>query len=152
MPKHKERKWIPYSADQMLSLVMAVETYPEFLPWCTGVTITARDKDGSQEHLTADLTVAFKMFREQFTSTVDCQHEKREINIAYIDGPFRYLNNRWRFEQNKDGSCTIDFFIDFEFRSLALQMLISAVFDKAVRKMISAFEARAHEIYGSASA
>ena len=151
MPKHKERKWVPYSADQMLSLVMAVETYPEFLPWCTGVVVKSHEKQDSQENLTADLTVAFKMFKEHFTSTVDCRHDKREINIAYIDGPFRYLNNRWRFEQNQDGSCTIDFFIDFEFKSLALQMLISAVFDKAVRKMISAFETRAHAVFGPAS-
>ena len=152
MPKHKERKWVPHSADQMLSLVMAVETYPEFLPWCTSVVIKNHTNDGAYENLTADQSGAFKMFQEQFTSTVDCRHDKREINIAYLDGPFRYLNNRWRFEQNPDGSCTIDFFIDFEFRSLPLQMLISAVFDKAVRKMISAFETRADQVFGQTSA
>ena len=151
MTRHTQRKWVRHSADEMLALVMDVKRYPEFLPWCTGTRIKTHDIQDEQEFMTADMMIAFKMVREKFTSQVDCNRQTREINIQYIDGPFEHLQNRWRFEQNEDGTCTIDFLIDFEFKSRALKVLISALFDEAVRRMVDAFEKRADRLYGPSS-
>ena len=94
----------------------------------------------------ADLLVGFKMLRERFTSRVTL-NEPNSIQVEYLDGPFRYLNNHWIFKPTKDG-CVIDFFIDFEFRSRLLQRLIGPLFTEAVRRMVSAFDNRALALYG----
>lgn len=148
MPIHKERRHVRHSPDQMYDLVMDVKSYPEFLPWCTGTRIRSEEHKGAITILTADLIVAFKAFRESFTSRVEAKREIRHINIEYLDGPFKYLHNRWVFEQNDDGSCTIDFYIDFQFKSKVLQVLISSVFEHAVKRMVNAFETRADKLYG----
>ncbi len=148
MPIHEQRKWVRHSADEMLNIVMQIEQYPEFLPWCTGARIRSSDKEQDKEIIVADLLVAFKMFREKFTSRVVVDRAHKKIDVEYLNGPFKYLKNRWTFEPNEDGSCTIDFYIEFEFKSRALQMLISVVFGEAVRRMVGAFEARADRVYG----
>ncbi len=151
MPIHQERKRVRHSADQMLDLVASVDQYPEFLPWCVGAHIKSQKEEGGTEVMMADVSVAIKVFQETFTSRVNTDRSARRIDIDYLDGPFRHLNNRWIFEQNEDGTCTIDFFIDFEFQSRALQMLASAVFHEAVRRMVNAFVARADAVYGTAA-
>ncbi len=88
------------------------------------------------------------MVRERFTSRVTLNRPSR-IDVAYSEGPFRYLENHWKFETQADGSCIIDFFVDFEFRSRVLQTLIGALFSEAVRRMVSAFEGRARQLYGA---
>lgn len=143
MPTHAERRALPYRADQMFDLVADIERYPEFLPWCTGARIRARDGDV----ITADLMIGFRVFRERFTSKVTLQRPHR-IDVNYTDGPFRYLNNHWEFEPQADGSCVIDFYVDFEFRSQLLQKLIGVLFNEAVRRMVAAFESRARQLYG----
>ena len=150
MPSYKERKRVSHTADQMLDLVASVDRYPEFLPWCAGVNIKSKTTTGHRETMTADLSVAFKLFRETFTSRANTDRAQRRIDIDYLDGPFRHLTNRWIFEQNEDGTCVIDFFIDFEFRSVVLQMLTSAVFHEAARRMVNAFVDRAAAVYGTA--
>jgi coenzyme Q-binding protein COQ10 len=144
MPTHAERRHLPYSPEQLFDLVADVRRYPEFLPWCVGVRIHER----SDTLLVADLLIGFKMVRERFHSRVvlDCP---RRIDVAYSEGPFRYLNNHWVFIPQPDGSCIIDFFVDFEFRSRMLQRVIEVLFNEAVRRMVSAFEARARELYGA---
>lgn len=149
MPSYKERKRVSHTADQMLNLVASVDQYPEFLPWCAGVHIKSKKTIGHKETMTADLSVAFKLFRETFTSRANTDRAQRRIDIDYLDGPFRHLTNRWIFEQNEDGTCVIDFFIDFEFRSRALQMLASIVFHEAARRMVNAFVDRANAVYGT---
>lgn len=148
MPIHEQRKWVRHSADEMLDIVAQVEHYPEFLPWCTGARIRSNEKQQDTQIIVADLLVAFKVFREKFTSRVTVDRTHKQINVEYLNGPFKYLTNRWTFESNEDGSCTIDFYIDFEFKSRALQMLISAVFGEAVHRMVGAFETRANAVYG----
>ncbi len=142
MPTHAEKKFVPYTPEQMFDLVADVERYPEFLPWCTGSRI--RRRDGNR--LVADLMVGFKMVRERFTSEVMLDRPRR-IDVRYTDGPFRFLNNHWEFER-AEGGCAIDFYLDFEFRSRVLQRLIGVVFQEAVRRMVGAFEARARQLYG----
>ncbi len=120
-----------------------VERYPEFLPWCSAARITRRDGDT----FWADLRVRFTMFSERFTSKV-VLHPDEQIDVAYIEGPFRYLNNHWKFIPQPDGSCMIDFYVDFEFRSRILQKMIGLLFNEAVSRMVNAFEARARQLYG----
>ncbi len=143
MISHSEQRILPYTAEQMFDLVAAVERYPEFLPWCRAARI--RTRDGDVIH--ADLAIGFRMFRERFTSRVELDRPGR-IDVAYTDGPFRHLENRWGFEDRPDGGCLIDFHVDFEFRSYLLQKLIGALFTEAVHRMVRAFETRATELYG----
>jgi coenzyme Q-binding protein COQ10 len=143
MPTHAERKHLPYRADQLFDLVADVARYPEFLPWCTGARIRERRDDV----IIADLLIGFRMIRERFTSRVTLNRSDR-IDVAYSEGPFRYLENHWKFEAQADGSCIIDFYVDFEFRSRVLQRVIGALFNEAVRRMVGAFEGRARQLYG----
>lgn len=145
MPTHAEQRLLPYRPEQLFDLVADIERYPEFLPWCVACRVTR--KDGPV--VWGDLMVGFRVFRETFTSKVTLDRPDR-IHVEYVDGPFRYLNNHWRFLPEDGGKATtIDFYIDFEFRSRLLQKVATTVFNEAVRRMVGAFEARAHEIYGS---
>ena len=76
------------------------------------------------------------------------EHPNQLIDVEYITGPFRYLNNHWRFIEADDGGCIIDFYVDFEFKSRVLQRLIGLLFNEAVSRMVGAFETRARQLYG----
>lgn len=146
MPTHAEQRILPYTPEQLFDLVADVERYPEFLPWCVG----ARVRERRDDLIIADLLIGFRMFRERFTSKVTLDRPRR-IDVAYSEGPFRYLDNHWVFEP-VEGGCRIDFFVDFEFRSAILQKLIGVLFNEAVRRMVAAFETRAQRLYGAAGA
>ena len=143
MPTHAEKRLLPYTPEQLFDLVADVERYPEFLPWAVAARI--RSREGNV--ITADLMIGFKMFRERFTSRVVLDRPQR-IDVSYTEGPFKYLNNHWVFEPMAGGGTCIDFFVDFEFRSVILQRLIGMLFNEAVRRMVQAFETRARQLYG----
>ncbi len=150
MPKYAERRVLPYTPKQLYDLVADIERYPEFLPWCVG----ARVRERRDDLVVADLVIGFRMFRERFTSRVTLKPDDPEgprIDVAYAEGPFRYLTNRWLFRPHEKG-CEIDFFVDFEFRSKLLQMTIEMLFTEAVRRMVRAFEQRAAALYGKPAA
>ena len=142
MPKHAEKRHLPHSPEEMFALVADIEKYPEFLPWCVGTRV--RSNDG--EVVLADMVIGYKMFREKFTSEVRLSKPDR-IDVAYTDGPFKYLSNHWIFLKEPDGTCIVDFYVDFEFRSKFLQTMIGTVFNEAVRIMVQSFEKRAEKIY-----
>ncbi|MGF1592013.1 MAG: type II toxin-antitoxin system RatA family toxin [Kiloniellaceae bacterium] len=144
MPTHKERRVLPYSPAQLYELVIDIERYPEFLPWCLGARVRTREDD----LIVADLIIGFKMFRERFTSCVKPDAAAGRIDVTYAEGPFRYLENHWVFLDHPAG-CEIDFYVDFEFRNKLLQRVIEALFHEAVRRMVSAFETRARALYGA---
>lgn len=144
MPTHAERRVLPYRPEQLFDLVADIERYPEFLPWCIAARIKRREGDV----ILADLVIGFKMIRERFTSRVRLDRPNLRIDVAYTEGPFRYLNNHWIFEPAPHDSCLLDFFVDFEFRSALLQKVIGVLFNEAVRRMVAAFEARARALYG----
>ena len=144
MPTHAEKRRLPHTPEQMFDLVADVEKYPEFLPWCVATRIKSRHG----ETIVADMAVGYKMFREKFTSVARLDRAHMCIDIEYREGPFRYLNNHWLFERDGKG-CAIDFYIDFEFRSQLLEKAITVVFNKAVSRMVEAFEKRARMKYGS---
>ena len=146
MPTHTEKRIMPYTAKQMYDLVADVETYPDFLPWCAATRIRKVTKDSHKTIIEADLIIAFKVFRERFGSRVTLKAEKFSIDVEYLDGPFKYLNNHWIF-RDVDGGCEADFFVDFEFKSRVLQALIGVVFNEAMQRIVKAFEMRADELY-----
>ena len=133
MPTHHETRFLPQTAEQLFDLVSDVDDYPNFLPWCVALRVTSRNDN----EIRADMVVGFKMLREKFTSRVTLTPKER-IDVEYLDGPFRYLENRWLFI-DKDGGCEIDFFIDFEFRSRLLRKIMEPLFHEAVRRMVRTF-------------
>ena len=143
MPTHAERRVLPYTPEQLFDIVADIERYPEFLPWCVATRIRAREGNV----ITADVVIGFKMFRERFT-TRDVLDRPRRIDVTYHEGPFKYLNNHWLFEPVGEGSCDLDFYIDFEFKTRLLQMAVGALFNEAVKVMVSSFEKRAKALYG----
>lgn len=142
MPTHAEKRILPYTPEQLFGLVADVEKYSEFLPWCVACRVTSRE--GNVFH--ADLVIGYKMIREKFTSRVTAL-KPDHIHVEYIDGPMKYLSNHWRFIDNGDGSTTLDFFVDFEFKNPFFQSMMEPFFDKAFKKMVAAFEERAADVY-----
>ncbi len=149
MPTHAEKRVLPYSPRQLYDLVADIERYPEFLPWCIAARVRQHESDRGL--ITADMVIGFKVFRERFTSCARLDPDGQRIDVAYEKGPFKYLNNHWVFEDHPQG-CTIDFYVDFAFRSRILQKLIEPLFSEAVRRMVSAFETRARALYGAPGA
>ena len=134
----------------MFRLVADVEQYPEFVPLCQDLQVRGRKElEDGRSVLVADMTVAYKLFKETFTSRVELNPEARTILVEYLDGPFKHLENRWTFEETGEASCNVGFFISYEFRSKTLGALMGAMFERAFRKFSSAFEQRANEVYGA---
>ncbi len=152
MPSFHTSRRVAHSAGNMFALVADVEQYPKFVPLCQGLKVLRREKAGPNETIVARMTVAYKMFRESYTSRVILKPDEHEIDVDYLDGPFRRLENRWTFKPEGEAASQIGFYLDYEFRSKPLQMLMGAVFDRAFRKFADAFEARADEIYGKQAA
>ena len=144
MPIHRETRILPYTPEQVFSLVADVERYPEFLPWCVACRIKRQETSTS---FTADLAVGFKMVREQFTSRVTLD-PPGGITVEYLTGPFEHLRNTWGFKPAAGGT-EVDFFLSFEFRSKLLQAVIGVLFEEAVQRMVGAFETRAAKLYGN---
>ncbi|HEX3350744.1 MAG TPA: type II toxin-antitoxin system RatA family toxin [Acetobacteraceae bacterium] len=146
MPTHAETKIVAYTDEQLFDLVADVGSYPKFLPWC----VAARVRTKTETELVADLTIGFGPFRETFTSRVTLERPHR-VRVQYEHGPFRYLNNEWKFTPDPRG-CRVNFFVDFEFRNPVLRAAIGVVFNEAVRRMVNAFLKRARDIYATPGA
>ncbi|WBO24238.1 type II toxin-antitoxin system RatA family toxin [Sphingomonas abietis] len=142
MPRHAETRQLPYTPEQMFDLVADVAHYGEFLPWIVAVRV----REDSPGEMIADLVVGFKGISEKFTSKVSKERASR-IHVDYLEGPLERLTNDWAFRPDGQGGCFVDFAVDFAFRSRIFEMLAGQVFDRALRKMIGAFEDRAAKLY-----
>ncbi|MEQ1944611.1 type II toxin-antitoxin system RatA family toxin [Mesorhizobium sp. VNQ89] len=151
MPQFETTRYVAHSPANMFALVADVERYPEFLPLCEALTVRSRREREGRTMLVADMTVGYKAIRETFTSQVHLKPDELAIDVKYIDGPFRYLNNDWRFEPDGKGGSKVNFFIDYEFKSRVLGALMGAMFDRAFRMFTDAFEKRADVIYGQSN-
>ncbi len=145
MPTHAEKRHLPYTPEQLFDLVAGVEKYPEFLPWCISSKITKREGNV----IYADLVIGYKMIREKFGSKVTLARPDA-IHVEYLSGPMKYLSNHWRFIRESDGTCSIDFHVDFEFKNAIFRSLMGIFFNEIVRRMVAAFETRAQALYGGA--
>jgi len=155
VPTHKENRVVQHSPRQLYDLVADIEKYPDFLPWCVAARNCSRETLTDGELVTADMVIGFKMFRERVRSKVtlhppDESDSGGRIDVEYVEGPLKYLQNHWVFMPTGNGGCEIDFFVDFEFRSRILQKIVGALFHEAVRRMVAAFERRATALYGPA--
>lgn len=148
MPQYETTRRVAHSPENMFALVADVEEYPEFLPMCEALSVRSRREREGITLLVADMTVGYKAIRETFTSQVVLRPDKNLIDVRYVDGPFRHLENRWTFEPTGDGGCLVHFHIDYEFKNRILGALMGAMFDRAFRKFAEAFEKRADKIYG----
>lgn len=146
MPGIQETRRLPYSAEQMYDLVADVARYGEFLPW----VIATRVRSDSETEMVADMLVGFSAIREKFTSRV-MKHRPERIEVQYVDGPLKDLDNLWVFRAVGEKECEIDFSVQFAFRNALFEKLAGQYFDKAFRKMVTAFEERAAKLYGSSS-
>jgi coenzyme Q-binding protein COQ10 len=149
MPQLSTTKRVHHAAAEMFDLVADVEHYPEFVPLCRSLTVRKRTQEAGKDVIVADMTVAYKLVRETFTSRVTLDRPNLEILVEYLEGPFRRLNNRWNFRPAGDRACDVDFYIAYEFRSRTLALLMGTVFDAAFRRFASAFERRADQVYGT---
>ena len=146
MPGIRETKRLPYSVEQMFDLVADVARYPEFLPWVVATRV--RSDDGHE--MLADMLVGFKALREKFTSRV-LKDRPHRLEVIYIDGPMRDLDNLWHFRPLPGGGCELDFCVEFTFKNKMFEMLAGSYFDRAFHKMVAAFETRADALYGNSS-
>jgi coenzyme Q-binding protein COQ10 len=151
MPSFRTTRRVDHTAGKMFDLVADVERYPEFVPLCQALRVRRRREIGEGVSvIVADMTVAFGPVKETFASQVTLDRSNLAILVEYINGPFRQLENRWRFRPDGEHACNVDFFISYEFKSRTLGLLMGSVFDATFRKMAEAFERRADAIYRAA--
>jgi coenzyme Q-binding protein COQ10 len=133
----------------MYALVADVERYPEFLPLCEAITVLSRGEADDKPMIVAAMEIGYKALRERFTTRVVLSPAEPSVFVTYLDGPFHHLDNRWRFSPVDGGrACDVAFWIDYQFKSPMLGLLMGAMFDKAFRKFSEAFENRARSVYG----
>jgi coenzyme Q-binding protein COQ10 len=153
MPQFRTTRRVRHSASDMFDLVADVERYPEFVPLCQSLKVRRRSASGEGiETLVADMTVAYKLIRETFTSRVTLDRPNLTILVEYLDGPFSRMENRWDFKPTGERGCEVQFFISYEFKSRVLGMMMGAMFEAAFRRFAEAFERRADAVYGRATA
>ena len=149
MPQFSTKRRVAHSAADMFNLVADVEHYPEFVPLCRSLQVRQRTDAGEgRDVIVADMTIAYKLIHETFTSRVTLDRAKLEILVEYLEGPFRKMNNRWSFRPVGQDACDVEFFIVYEFRSRTLGLLMGAMFETAFRRFSAAFERRADQVYG----
>ena len=138
MISHRETRAVAWPAELMYAVVSDVEKYPEFLPWVAALRVLSRRENG----LTAEMVVGYGALRERYTSDVALDPAGRRIDVVEIKGPFKTLENHWRFTPKGEG-CEVEFSIAFEFRNRLLHSVAGQAFEKVLLKMADAFEARA---------
>ena len=147
MPKQEESKTVNYSKDQMFDLVADIDRYDEFLPWCNNSKIINTSIKDDIKIVIADLEIGYDQFVYTYRSEVKLHKDKSEINVRNLDGPFKYLENNWKFVTVNESECEIRFKIDFELNITLFDILMRKFFDLAFQKMVDAFISRANEIY-----
>ncbi len=148
MPQFETTHRVGHSAQEMFDLVADVEAYPQFVPLCERLVVRAQRQDGEKRFLVADMTIGYKVIRETFSSQVTLDRPALAIRADYLDGPFRFMENRWTFVPTGEGESDISFHIAYEFKSRALALVMGTMFDRVFRTFSDAFEKRADVIYG----
>ena len=147
MPHFEKIHPVGHSAQDMFDLVADIDRYPEFVPLCQGLNTTSVRQKAGREIRVANMTAGYMAIKETFTCQVVLNRADNEILASYIEGPFKYLENKWKFEEVGTSSCNIHFTLDYEFKSMALSLLMGSMFDRAFAHFTQAFEDRADELY-----
>lgn len=149
MPSFTTKRSVLHAAEQMFDLVADVDKYPQFVPLCRDMKVRRRTTaDDGTETLIAEMTVAYKLIKETFTSKVTLDRPNLKILVKYLDGPFSHMENRWSFRPAGPDRSEVEFFLSYEFKSRTFALLMGAMFDAAFRRFSAAFEARADAVYG----
>ena len=157
MPTFDTVRRVAFTPQQMYALVADIERYPEFLPLCAGLSVRSREIVDGKQVVVAAMEIGFQAIRERFTTRVVLSPDEPSVLVSYLDGPFHHLENRWRFLPVDGGRacvspeascCDVGFWIDYQFKSPMLGLLMGAMFDKAFHKFSEAFEQRARAVYG----
>lgn len=147
--RHHVSKLLPFTPDQLYRLVGDVDAYPDFVPWITAMRTWNPRKLGQDiEAVDAEAAVGFKFLKERFSTRVRRDARGRQIDVSLLSGPFKKLENRWRFLDAGHGCTRVEFDIEFQFKSRLLEALLTANFNGAVDKLMACFEARARSLYG----
>ena len=148
MPSASITKKIPCTKKNLIEMVLDIEKYPEFVPWCLGGKIHTIIDKGNTVKITADLTIGKSFFCETYKSFVVYDKSVDSIHATNIGGPLKYLENKWDFRQTGDSS-EIDFHVDFELKNEILNILMIKTFDLGLKKIADAFEKRANELFNN---
>ena len=148
MPKASVKRLIECKKDQLIDLVLDIEKYPEFVPFCLGSHVYEKNKEGSQILIIADLTIGKGPFKDTYKSDVKFDKENSTINVTNIGGPLNHLKNNWKFIEIEGGT-EISFDIDFEIENKFLNVLMSKSFEFSLNKIADAFQKRAEDLYRS---
>jgi coenzyme Q-binding protein COQ10 len=149
VPQFSTKRRVRHTASDMFDLVADVEKYPQFVPLCSAIKIKSHAAKGDGVTvMVSDMKVANKLIRQTYASRVTLDRPGLKIVVEYLDGPFSRMQNRWTFHPAGENLCDVEFFIDYEFKSRTLAMLMGAMFDTAFRRFAAAFEKRADEIFG----
>jgi|SRR3954470_6013048 coenzyme Q-binding protein COQ10 len=148
VPTIQATRRVHHSADEMFDLVADVERYPAFVPLCRAHAIESREKRAETEILMTEMTVAYRVFRETFTSRVTLDRRNGRILVESMDGPLRRLQTRWTFKSRQNGSCDVGFHLSYELASITLALLMGGIFDAAFGRFADAFARRADVVYG----
>jgi len=146
MPSASIKKKIPCSKENLIKMVLDIEKYPEFVPWCLDGKIKTRNNKGNKIEITADLTIGKSFFNETYKSFVTYDKSSDSIHVTNIDGPLKHLENKWFFKQVLENS-EVEFHIDFELKNKILNLLMIRSFDLGLKKIANAFEKRALELF-----
>ena len=145
MPVKKITKSFNYSKEDLIELVLRIEDYKFFLPWCINSKILTSNKNKEDLKITADLEIGFKSFREVYTSKVFYDNKKSKIEVTSISRNIKKLLNIWEFEIIDKKSCTVNFFIDIELKNPIINIIFSKFFNYGFEKILNSFEQRARE-------
>jgi coenzyme Q-binding protein COQ10 len=142
---HAETRIVPYTAELMFQVVADVEQYPKFLPWVTELRVLSREHVKNRDVVSAEMAVGYGALREKYTSRVILDPVAHTIDVAQTSGPFKQLENHWRFTPHARG-CEVQFSLTYEFRNRVLNAVAGAAFGKVYVRMADAFEARAKQL------
>ena len=152
MPTYRAERRVNHSASQMFDLVSDVESYPQFLPFCTATRVRNREEAAPGViRSIAEMEVGYKAIRESFTTRGTFDKPNLKVLVQYVDGPFSRLETRWSFRdvETPGGApaCVVSFFITYEFKSRVLSLLLGSMFEQVFKRFSAAFEQRADAIY-----
>ena len=146
MPSASLKKKTPCSKKNLIEMVLDIEKYPEFVPWCLGGKIHNKIDKGNTIEIKADLTIGKSFFRDTYKSFVVYNKSEDSIHVANIDGPLKHLENNWFFRQDGDAS-EVEFHVDFELKNKILNILMIKSFNLGLKKIADAFEKRAIQLF-----
>ena len=146
MPSASIKKEIPCSKENLIKMVMDIEKYPEFIPWCLNGKIHTINDKGNKIEIIADLTIGKNFFNETYKSFVIYEKSSDTISVSNIDGPLKHLENKWFFKEKGDNS-EVNFYIDFELKNKILNLLMTKFFDIGLKKIADSFEKRALKLF-----